>query len=202
LGGAKAKTKHLCFLDCDDELEPDYLKEMMSPERLPVELRYPRVRYVSENLVDLKYIPDPVLLPQRPIWKGNFMVIGTVLRKDLFLHAGGFRDLPAYEDWDLWIRCWLVGAETRCVPGAIYRAYRRRDGRNIVDNPRVIVNQILQYNRQWNEERKRKDANHGRESGGHDVPEQVRSNLSRTGNPWLDDRRGNAMVTFSSKTNE
>jgi hypothetical protein len=53
---------------------------------------------------------------------GNWLVIGCVARTDLLREVGGFRDFPVYEDWDLWLRCWLAGAtferSRRRLPGA------------------------------------------------------------------------------------
>lgn len=148
-GAKQAKADYLCFLDCDDELEPHYLEAMMQPGVHPLELRYPRVRYVSENLLDRRFVPDPIILPRRSLDRGNFMVIGTVLRKDLFEASGGFRELRAYEDWDLWIRCWMLGAEPRLVPDAIYRATKRQGSRNIIKDPHLICSEIISYNKHW-----------------------------------------------------
>ncbi len=150
-----AETNWLCFLDCDDALEPDYLLCMMAREDLGNELRYPRVRYVSENLMDPRCIPEPVTLPSRPLWTGNFMVIGTLIKTSLFSDVGGFRNLPAYEDWDLWIRAWLHGANPRLVPGAIYQALRRHDGRNIVLHAKELFQQIIMDNKAYAARRQR-----------------------------------------------
>lgn len=148
----RAKSDFLCFLDCDDALEPGYLEAMMAPGKR-LELRYPMVRYVSSALVNEKYVPDPVALTPRPLRDGNFMVIGTVVSRDIFIQAGGFRDLRAYEDWDLWIRCWLLGCDPCLIEKAIYRIYQRPDSRNAVKNPQVLCEQIVNYNRKWNRER-------------------------------------------------
>lgn len=154
-GAERANSRWLCFLDCDDELEPGYLEAMMIPGIYPIELRYPKVRNVTENLVDLRFIPEPQILPRRSLDRGNFMVIGTLVEKELFLEAGGFRELRAYEDWDLWIRCWMLGAETRLVPDAIYRAIKRRGSRNIIQDPQLVCADIISYNKQWQDEMKK-----------------------------------------------
>jgi glycosyltransferase involved in cell wall biosynthesis len=148
-GADISPNKWLCFLDCDDELEPGYLEAMMQIPNSTMEIRYPRVRFVSENVVDPKSYPDPVSLPQRPLWRGNFMVIGSLVTREIFLNAGGFRPLEAYEDWDLWIRCWMLGADPRMIQGAIYRAHRFKGSRNLVKNPQNLCAEIIQYNREW-----------------------------------------------------
>jgi glycosyltransferase involved in cell wall biosynthesis len=148
-GAERAKTDLLCFLDCDDELEPPYLEAMLHPATYPIEMRYPRVRYVTENLVDMKFIPEPIVLPRRALDRGNFMVIGTVVPRETFLEAGGFRELRAYEDWDCWIRLWMLGAEPRLVKDAIYRATKRRGSRNIIKDPQLVCDDIITYNKVW-----------------------------------------------------
>jgi glycosyltransferase involved in cell wall biosynthesis len=154
-GAERSKSKYLCFLDCDDELEQNYLEAMMAPPTYPIELRYPRVRYISENLQNWNYMPDPIVLARRSLDRGNFMVIGTVVEREIFLAAGGFRDLPAYEDWDLWIRCWMLGAEPRLIRGAVYRAISRRGSRNRISKAQAICAEIIDYNKQWQTEMKR-----------------------------------------------
>lgn len=156
-GAALSRSDYLCFLDCDDELEPGYLEAMLRPGIAPLELRYPRVRYINESLNKDK-LPEPITLPRRSLDRGNFMVIGTLMRRDLFEEAGGFRDLDAYEDWDLFIRCWLLGAEPRLIPDAIYRAHKRPGSRNTIQNPTAICQEIISYNKQWNADRKRRGA--------------------------------------------
>ena len=141
-GAQRAKGVWLIFLDADDGLEPGYIQAMLAAHG---DLRYPRVRYVTQEQVNSNSVPDPVILPKKHLLTaGNYMVIGTMLRRDRFWQAGGFRDLPAYEDWDLWIRCWLQGAETELVPRAVYRAYQRNHSRNYVRNAPLLFNKIAQ----------------------------------------------------------
>ena len=35
-----------------------------------------------------------------------------------------------YEDWDLWLRCWLARGTVEAIPEAVYRAHVRNDSRN------------------------------------------------------------------------
>jgi len=158
-GAFIANADWLCFLDCDDELEPFYLMSMMKAAAKlqdgAAALLYPRVRYVEESPTS-SIIPEPTDIPRVPILKMNFMVIGTLVRRDMFLDAEGFRDIPVYEDWDLWIRCCILGAEPQLVPGAIYRAYQHEGSRNSIRNHPAAVqyakdvsHQIREYNKEW-----------------------------------------------------
>lgn len=121
----KATGDWLCFLDADDELEPGYIRGMFS---VPGDLRYPRVRYVPDGRKG--DAAQARILPERPLLTGNFMVIGTFVRREQFLRVGGFPDYPAYEDWGLWLKCWIDGAKWQLCKRAIYRAHVRKGGRN------------------------------------------------------------------------
>ena len=122
-GAARASTEWLCFLDADDELTPGYMDAMA---RASADLRGPAVAYVRPN----GRAAAPKLWPRVDLADGNYLLIGTLVRRDLFLEVGGFRGWPMYEDWCLWQRCWLAGATIEQVPAAIYRAHVRPDSRN------------------------------------------------------------------------
>lgn len=122
-GVAQVRTEWVCHLDADDELEPDYFRWMGDAHG---DLRAPAVRYVRRvGQAAPAKIPGPVDLRD-----GNWLVIGTCVRTELVRAVGGWRDWPMYEDWDLWLRCWLAGAAPEPVPRAVYRAWVRADSRN------------------------------------------------------------------------
>ena len=65
----------------------------------------------------------PALYEHNPV-----CVSGAVVRRDAVDRAGGIaRDLPAAEDWDLWLRLLAGGATLAFAPDAVV-AYRRRPG--------------------------------------------------------------------------
>jgi glycosyltransferase involved in cell wall biosynthesis len=122
-GAELASTEWLCFLDADDELTPGYMDAMA---RVAADLRGPAVEYVRPG----GHAAPPKMWPEVDLADGNYLVIGTLVRRDMFLQVGGFRDWPLYEDWCLWQRCWLAGATVAQVPDAIYRAHVRPTSRN------------------------------------------------------------------------
>ncbi len=128
---AAAETEWLCFLDADDELDPRYLEEMLAGTG---DLRQPATLGVVEGQED----PFPVVIPAKPLLDGNYIVIGALVRREIFESAGGFSELPAYEDWDLWIRCWLEGAVITTCPEAIYRVHVLPDSRNQLDREAAV----------------------------------------------------------------
>ena len=117
-----ATTEFLCFLDADDSLSPGYLFAMAEATG---DLRAPAVSWVTEHSAT-----KPVTLHTRDIEHMNPCVIGTLIRKDLFTTLGGFRDWPAWEDWDLFLRATRAGARIEHVPGAVYRAHMSPGSRN------------------------------------------------------------------------
>mgnify|MGYP002152130358 CR=1 FL=1 len=124
-----AKADYLCFLDGDDELAPGYIDAMeraleQEPDGSPL-LLTPAVSYVYRSRVE-----KPIFWPECSLTTGNWMVIGTLVPRDLFWEVGGFEEWPIYEDWALWARCWSAGAIPVKVPAAIYKAHRKSRSRN------------------------------------------------------------------------
>jgi glycosyltransferase involved in cell wall biosynthesis len=130
---SRARTEWLCFLDADDELDPHYLEAMtqaITELDMADWLLQPATLGVHP---DGHEDADAVLIPPKPLLDGNFLVIGTLVRRAQFERLGGFCDFPLYEDWDLWLRCFLDGASVHQVPGAIYRVHVNATGRNSAD---------------------------------------------------------------------
>lgn len=127
----KATGDWLCFLDGDDELAPGYLDAMKGTRTRLIHqdewtehkhfLLTPQVSYVSTR----GRREPPKFWPECSLTTGNWLVVGTLVPRDLFLEVGGFEDWPIYEDWALWGRCWKAGAQTVKVPDAIYLAHRK-----------------------------------------------------------------------------
>lgn len=121
----------LVFLDADDELSPGYIEAMRASD---ADLRVPSVSYVRNGLPRPPYIPRVAghqhectadCLPD-----GNWIVIGAMVRAQLALDVGGFREFDWSEDWDLWTRVWQRGGSVERVPDAVYVAHVRPDSRN------------------------------------------------------------------------
>ena len=54
----------------------------------------------------------------------NWLVIGTMIHRDLFWKVGGFDEYPhGFEDFALWSKCFRIGAQIVKVPDAIYRYF-------------------------------------------------------------------------------
>ena len=127
----RASTEWVVHLDGDDELERGFVDRIAAGS---ADLRAPAVRYVRNGFEPAPIVPKVAghshecgaeCLPF-----GNWLVVGTAVRRQMVLDVGGWRDLPMYEDWDLWARCWQAGATAEAIPSAVYRAHVRRDSRN------------------------------------------------------------------------
>lgn len=140
----QAGGEWLCFLDADDELDAGYLEAMAQG----LEQDGPERRLLQPSTLGV--YPDgrvddaPVLHPPKDLHISNFLIIGTVVRRDQFLAVGGFADLISHEDWDLWLRCWIDGAVVQPVPDAVYLVHVTDDSRNSAGSaPHIrVINEI------------------------------------------------------------
>jgi glycosyltransferase involved in cell wall biosynthesis len=123
-GAAELRTDWLIFLDADDELDHGYVESMLAAEG---DIRRPATLGVYENGTQ---DAEPVMIPRRDIDTANYIVIGAMCRREMFLAAGGFPELPILEDWALWRAMVKAGATVVDVPDAIYRVSVRSDSRN------------------------------------------------------------------------
>lgn len=129
----------LCFLDGDDRLDPGYLHAMYRARERLLEVRtcvgcepenallVPAVSYDNGGQLTGPKIPAW----GRPLEEINCAVIGTLIHRNVFRAVGGFRELPVYEDWDLWLRAVRYGASLVAVPDAVYVAAASPEGRNL-----------------------------------------------------------------------
>lgn len=110
-------------LDADDELGADYVESMLSSTG---DIRQPSTLGVVGGIED----DFPVLIPSKPLIEGNYIVIGAMFNKKIALEVNGFRELPAFEDWDLWVRMVAAGATVGTCAKAIYKVHVRENSRN------------------------------------------------------------------------
>lgn len=127
----QAESEWVCYLDADDELESGFIEAMAQGK---ADLRAPAVRYVRKGREAAPIVPRVAGHDHQCVGaclsEGNWLVVGSVVRRELVERVGGWRDFEWSEDWDLWLRCHLAGATIEALPTAIYRAHVRPASRN------------------------------------------------------------------------
>lgn len=116
----KMDGDYLLFVDGDDELSPGYIAAMEAAIERNDErtLFTPAVQTIRNG----RQPGPPSFFKEVPLRQANWLVIGTVVHRDLFWEVGGFHDYPhGFEDWALWSKCVRVGAAIVKVPDAVYR---------------------------------------------------------------------------------
>jgi glycosyltransferase involved in cell wall biosynthesis len=137
-GAEQARGSWLLFVDADDSIDSGFVEAMEHA------IEEYDDRYLIRPAITVSNEPErgPHVLVEKDIFFQNFMIIGTLVSKKMFLKSGGFKDLPLYEDWDLWIRCKTHGARYAACEDAIYHINIRPDSRN--NQPTAIQNRVAQ----------------------------------------------------------
>lgn len=124
-----ATGEWLLFLDADDELASGFgqaMSEAIKAEPANGLLLFtPAVCYTQG-----RRRPPARVWPRIDLRDGNYLVIGTLISRDLFETVGGFHEWKLYEDWCLWQRASRQGAEVVEVPDAVYVAHVDPRSRN------------------------------------------------------------------------
>jgi glycosyltransferase involved in cell wall biosynthesis len=122
-GAEEATGEWLIFLDADDSLDFGYVEAMLAGSG---DIRQPSTLGIVDGVPEAA----PVLIAQRPLLQSNYLIIGSMVRRSMFLDNGGFEDYPILEDWALWLKLWVNGAEIGACPDAIYKVNVNPNGRN------------------------------------------------------------------------
>ncbi len=89
----------------------------------------------------------PHFFREMPLRQANWLVVGTLIHRDLFWEVGGFPEYPhGLEDWALWSKCIRVGASIVKVPDAVYRYHA---------NPNSMHRQLWRDKKKQREEHRR-----------------------------------------------
>lgn len=113
IGARAAIGNFLAFLDSDDSWAPEKLERQLAvmQQEPDVVAAFSGAIYHRAGQVRTKIIPQPIIT-QKALMRHN--VIGPtsscLVRSGPFHAVGGFRrDLPACQDWDLWLRLSTAG---------------------------------------------------------------------------------------------
>jgi hypothetical protein len=136
----------LLFVDADDQLDPGFgavLDDMHQADAY--ELLVPKITYADRNGGH----SEPVHYRDRNIQVMNPCPIGTLIRVELFRRVGGFWNEPAWEDWSLFRRAWLVGAQLNFIDAVYHAGYSPRGRNSTVRQPRQLLRQIRESHDLW-----------------------------------------------------
>jgi glycosyltransferase involved in cell wall biosynthesis len=123
LAAQQATGDWLLFLDADDELAPGYVGAMeRALEREGTDGNRRLLLTPAVSVVRNGRAGPPTFFRAVPLRQANWLVIGTLVHRDLFWEVGGFPEAEhGLEDWALWSKCARVGATVVKVPDAVYR---------------------------------------------------------------------------------
>jgi glycosyltransferase involved in cell wall biosynthesis len=109
-----ARAKFVAYLDCDDELYPDYLQHVVRFQTKGDVLVF---RYDRETSSGELVVCDPAQHRDHLFMLNTLATLGVAHRRELIGIAGEFDERPWFqEDWDLWKRLARTGASFLFVP--------------------------------------------------------------------------------------
>jgi glycosyltransferase involved in cell wall biosynthesis len=117
----RATGTWLATLDADDQLGGGYFAAMerVHQEGDPRVLYTPAVSWTRNG-----HRRPPRIQREMNLEHANWLVIGTLISRELFWEVGGFEDYPhGLEDWNLWAKAWKAGCRVVKVPRAVYIAH-------------------------------------------------------------------------------
>lgn len=135
LGASLAKSEYIAFLDDDDEWIKDkigYQKKLVIEKKLHACFSQILIKYEGTS-ISYSTKTAGSENPKVDICIENFIggTISSVIKKDLFVEVGGFDvNLPAREEYDLWIRLIHRNAKIGVVEMPLSIAYRSLHNRN------------------------------------------------------------------------
>ncbi|MBS0189063.1 MAG: glycosyltransferase family 2 protein [Planctomycetes bacterium] len=128
-----AESGHVCFLDADDALTPDFAQRTLASIG-PMDFVLCGLAYCTPLLESTGWMHLPTLADctRESLLRFNQLAVGGVVFRSGFLqeldrmHGGAFPEGTHAEDWEFFLRCAAAGARgAEAIPAALYR-YRTR----------------------------------------------------------------------------
>jgi len=128
-GVRRAASPYVMFVSADDRARPELIA------RLRRKLDHdPRAGYAYSKMELFGdesgvYLTYP-FSPGRLIFDHNYVPGAAMVRRDAYLQVGGLRELPAEEDWDMWLAFLAAGWRGQFEPTVQYEWRRHGEARN------------------------------------------------------------------------
>ena len=135
-----AKGRFLKYVDSDDLIYPHSLAIMVEAMS-----RFPEAALGLSYSLPEDETPYPLELKPAEAWRRQFLgrgclgcgPSGTILRRDAFFEAGGFRDWGVLSDTDLWCRLTARWPVVLLPPGLVW--WRRHEGQEFIKDNAAAV---------------------------------------------------------------
>lgn len=141
-GISAAKSPYILCLDCDEVLAPAFLEK--TAQRLDA---MPQVGVVATYLEYAGAHHDLCIprdyAPAQMLWK-NCLPSSSLFRKRCWEEAGGFKDLPAGDDWEFWITVTVeLGWQWLVVPEVLCRKQRCAHSEHLESNQEDVLRHLI-----------------------------------------------------------
>ncbi len=137
----------MLFLDGDDWLADGCLAELWRvAEESDADVIYPSIiTHIEPGHSQHSWPGQPKKFLLKKLINFNYIPVTALMKREWFEKVGGFDEnmLDGFEDWELWLRMALAGAEFQFAPDA-YLMYRQHDGGRSIEAGKK-VEEIVAY---------------------------------------------------------
>lgn len=149
-GVSKAKGEYLVFLDSDDELKPDYLKDVNNALVEDADIVFVGVDLFRGGKL-LKVIKSSAPYGKHS-QQGLYLAGSFVVKRAIFLEAGGYDELLTYgENTELAIRLSSLLKKKRFIVVSLLNVFQEQEGRtsnsytNIINSNEYLLKKHVHY---------------------------------------------------------
>ncbi len=136
--GNHVGTDWVYRFDADDVPTPGLLHRLRDAVWDGSDVAYPTMILSSQDTLEPVGLLHADMFCPRRLETHNYVTGASLFRRALFVEVGGYRELAALEDWDLWLRMARAGGRFKPVPDAVFH-YRQTAGSRNKITPRLAA---------------------------------------------------------------